>query len=210
MKQQRRSMDLMMVRKILSVSLSAAIVLAGIPGASAALVETIDLPAQNRISAGEGSLFLPGVPAEEPMLLAFGDSTTGMIVNRLKQGEAECGALPAEFRADCMAQTFRSAASATGNRPDYTGAQTELNRASRSLSSLVSQNADPSVAPLRKGAKTYRAVKKAAVRAVNQKAVAIIQESETKLLRSAGSGLRKTHYQRIAQAVGSTKRIFRS
>ena len=99
---------------------------------------------------------------------------------------------------------------ATDNRPDYTTAQSELNKASRSLSSLVSQNEDKAAAPIRKGGKTYRAVKKAAVKAVAAKAAAIVTETETKLLRSASSGLRKTHYARIAQAVGSTKKILRS
>ena len=85
-----------------------------------------------------------------------------------------------------------------------------MNKASRSLSSLVSQNEDKAAAPIRKGGKTYRAVKKAAVKAVAAKAAAIVTETETKLLRSASSGLRKTHYARIAQAVGSTKKILRS
>ncbi|MCB1430653.1 MAG: hypothetical protein KDJ66_16255 [Nitratireductor sp.] len=142
--------------------------------------------------------------------LAFSDSHTSAVTRRLGDAERECGALPAEYRADCLAQGFRSAASATGNRPDYTTAQSELNKASRSLSSLVSQNEDKAAAPIRKGGKTYRAVKKAAVKAVAAKAVAIVTETETKLLRSASGGLRKTHYARIAQAVGSTKKILRS
>lgn len=146
----------------------------------------------------------------EPMIeLAFSEGTTNTIVNRLNGGVAECGALPAEYRADCMAQTYRSAAS-QANPPDYATARTQLNQVSRNLSALVSQNADAAAQPIRKGAKTFRAVKKSAARAVNAKAAAIISEAETKLLRAANSGLRKVHYQRIAQAVGSTKAIFRS
>ena len=87
---------------------------------------------------------------------------------------------------------------------------TELNRASRSISNVVSQNADPAAKPIKKGFKSYRAVKKSAVRSVNAKAKAVIAETATKLLRSAGSGHRKVHFQRIAQAVGSTKKILRS
>ncbi|MFZ1813717.1 MAG: hypothetical protein WBO55_03430 [Rhizobiaceae bacterium] len=155
--------------------------------------------------------FLPPVRLlDEPMLLAFSDSTTSGIVNRLGQAERECGALPEEYRVDCLAQGYKSAASATQNRPDYTTAQTELNKASRSLSGLVSQNEDKTAAPIKKGGKTYRAVKKAAVKQVAAKAKAVISETETKLLRSASSGLRKTHYARVAQAVGSTKKILRS
>ena len=85
-----------------------------------------------------------------------------------------------------------------------------MSSASRSISSLVNQNADPAAKPIVKGGKRYRAVKKSAIKSVNAKAAAIIAEAETKLLRSAGSGHRKVHFQRIAQAIGSTKKILRS
>ncbi|MCB1450580.1 MAG: hypothetical protein KDJ67_10765 [Nitratireductor sp.] len=170
-----------------------------------------DLP---QISAPGQILLVPeettAIDGLKSFQMAFSDSHTSAITRRLGDAERECGALPAEYRADCLAQGFKSAASATGNRPDYTTAQSELNKASRSLSSLVSQNEDKAAAPIRKGGKTYRAVKKAAVKAVAAKAAAIVTETETKLLRSASSGLRKTHYARIAQAVGSTKKILRS
>ena len=170
-----------------------------------------DLP---QISAPGQILLVPeettAIDGLKSFQMAFSDSHTSAITRRLGDAERECGALPAEYRADCLAQGFKSAASATGNRPDYTSAQTELNKASRSLSSLVSQNEDKAAAPIRKGGKTYRAVKKAAVKAVAAKAAAIVTETETKLLRSASGGLRKTHYARIAQAVGSTKKILRS
>ncbi|MEC9343214.1 MAG: hypothetical protein VYD64_05135 [Pseudomonadota bacterium] len=152
----------------------------------------------------------------EPLLpqgllkLAFSDSATNQVVNRLRQAESECGQLAAEYRADCLSQGYRSAASATRNKPDYSTAATQLNGVSRSLSGLVAQNVDPQAPAIRKGGKTYRAVKKSAVRTVNAKATAVIKEAETKLLRSASSGLRKVNYQRIAQAVGSTKKILRS
>lgn len=167
--------------------------------------------AETMLIVPQGEAFSVSPPdAMPPMLLAFSPSTTGSIVSQLDRGTAECGALPAEYRADCMSQAYRRAAGATQGRPDYSTAQSELSRTSRSLSNLVSQNADTEAAPIRKSGRTYRAVKKSAVRKVAQQAVAIITETETKLLRSSGSGQRKVHYQRIAQAVGSTKRIFRS
>lgn len=148
--------------------------------------------------------------AEAPFEVAFSEGTTAQIVRRLNDAENECGQLPAEYRADCLQQGLRSAAGPTVNKPDYTTAATQLNSASRSIANLVTQNADPAAQPLRKGGKTFRAVKKSAVANVNAKAAAIVAETETKLIRSAGSGLRHTHYARIAQAVGSTKRILRS
>jgi len=147
---------------------------------------------------------------EPAFMIAFADGTTNEIVRRLRQAESECGQVPAEYRADCLQQGYRSAAGPASGKADYSTAQTELNSVSRSIGGLVSQNADTAAQPLRKGGKTYRAVKKNAVATVNSRAAAIITEAETKLLRSASSGLRKTHYTRIAQAVGSTKKILRS
>ncbi len=163
-------------------------------------------------TAGVSDTLLFGNPTPQaaPVLLAFSDGATNTVVRRISNSERECAALPSEYRADCLSQGLRGAAS-LASQPDYAGARTQLSTASRQISTLVKQNADPTAAPLRKGGKTYRAVKKAAVRQVNAKAAAIVAEAETKLIRAAGSSAhRKTHYQRIATAVGSTKRIFRS
>lgn len=155
-------------------------------------------------------MFGSPAPKAPPVLLAFSEGATNTVVRRISSSESECAALPSEYRADCLSQGLRGAAS-LASKPDYAGARTQLSTASRQISTLVRQNADPSAAPLRKGGKTYRAVKKAAVRQVNAKAAAIVVETETKLIRAAGSSAhRKSHYQRIATAVGSTKRIFRS
>lgn len=139
----------------------------------------------------------------------FSDAYTDRMTLKLQRGAAECLNLPPEYRIDCLSRKFREV-SRSANRPDYRGVRQELGKASRALASLVKENADPQLAPIRKGNNTYRAVKRSAVKTVNRQAVAIIQETETKLLRSATSGLRRTHYQRLARAVGSTKTLFRS
>ncbi len=137
------------------------------------------------------------------------DAVTQRIVNRLNTARAQCGSLGAAYRADCTAQAYEEAAKeAKGS--GYTRARGELNKTARKLSRLVSKNVDSDAEPVQRGGKTYHAVKKTAVKKVAQQAVKIIAETETKLLRSSGSGERKVHYQRIAQAVGSTKKIFRS
>ncbi len=141
--------------------------------------------------------------------LVFSDSATSQITRVLKGATRECRALASEYRASCAAAAFKRAASAA-SRPDYRAARSALNKASRDLSRLVSRNADRSAPTIGSGRKKYKAVKKAAVRAVAKQAISIISETQTKLLRSSGSVKRKTHYKRIAQAVGSTKVIFRS
>ena len=66
------------------------------------------------------------------------------------------------------------------------------------------------------GGKTVRtrpltAVRKERVKEVNRKAAAIMEEAETKLLRSAqASDRRLIAYAKIAKAVGSNKKLLRS
>ena len=139
----------------------------------------------------------------------FSDANTEKVVDKLQRGEGVCRRLPSEYRADCMAKALRDAYQ-TASQPDYRGARKELQAASRALSNLVKQNADPKKPAVRVGNRTYRPVKKSAVKTVNRQATAILTETETRLLRSGTGERRKAHYQRIARAVGSTKKLFRS
>jgi hypothetical protein len=169
-----------------------------------ALAQSIDQEGRSEPETKSGES--PGV---------LGPAISGTLVDRVIQiirvGERECGGLPLEYRADCLQQTFRRAAQEAEKGGAYSAAAAHLRSAATRISSLVARNVDPVARPIAKGTKSYRAVKKSAVRAVNAAAAAIVTETETKLLRSAGSSQqRKVHYQRIAQAVGSTKRILRS
>jgi hypothetical protein len=137
------------------------------------------------------------------------EETTNGFVMSLQGAERRCGLLPLEYRVDCLAQSFRLAANLTRERPEYAAVSIALHSASQDLSRLVSQNADPIAPRVRTMGRTYRAVRPETVATVVAQAEAIITETETKLLRSTGS-VGQAHYQRIAQAVGSTKRILRS
>ena len=153
----------------------------------------------------------PPAATEGTILIAFSESTTNRVVSTLNSAEGECGALAQEYRLDCLQQAYGRAASAMSGKPDYDSARGELGKAGRSMKALVDQNLDAQAKPIQKGARRYRAVKKQVAAAVNRKGEAIIKETATRLLRSAGSShLRKTHYQRIASAVDSTKKILRS
>ena len=152
---------------------------------------------------------VPGNASQLDPQPVFSDANTDNVVSKLTRGEAICRKLPSEYRADCLAKTLRDAYQAA-RQPDYRSARKELQSASRALSSLVKQNADPEKPAIRVGNRTYRPVRKSAAKTVNRKAAAIVQETETRLLRSATGDKRKTHYQRIARAVGSTKTLFRS
>ena len=124
---------------------------------------------------------------------------------------ANAAALDRAYRMDCLQQALRRAAQEMGRAQNYRAAKSELNRAAGQIKRLVDRNVDRAAPKAQSGRRSYRAVAASAARQLNQQAAAIIQETETKLLRSASSSAqRKTHYTRIAQAVGSTKTLLRS
>jgi len=135
--------------------------------------------------------------------------TTSAVVGELGGATRECRSVGDTYAASCVARAFRKAASKATN-PAYFDARRELRKAAKELDKLVAKNADKS-APKKKGKNgSYKAVKKESVAAVKKAAIKIITETETKLLRSSGNEIKKVHYKRIAQAVGSTKVLFRS
>ncbi len=153
-------------------------------------------------------------PMKEPelnLILAMGSSNTSRIVGEINRGARECESLPLEYHTDCLAQTLNKAGNKANSMTDYVSAGKELKSASRKLSSLVAKNVDKGAKKIKKRGKTFQAVKKSAVAIVHKKAVAIVVETQTRLIRSAGnSKKRQTHFGRIATAVGSTKRLLRS
>lgn len=175
----------------------------GDPRAEDPDVSAPNTPPNNGGSGPQGSAGISG--------LAGSSTVVNGIIQVLRSGERECGQLPLEYRADCLQHTFRRAADVAEKGRAYSAAAAHLRSAATRISSLVARNVDPAAGRISRGTRSYRAVKKSAVRAVNAAAAAVITETETKLLRSVGSSQqRKIHYQRIAQAVGSTKRILRS
>lgn len=142
--------------------------------------------------------------------LGLTNARTAAIVLNLGNAISECNLLPQEYQADCLAQNFRETSKIV-KASGYRSVNTELDSAAQQISQLIEQNLDASAPKLKLGKKTYRAVKKSAVAAINQKSAAIVTETSTKLLRSTGnSALKKVHFARIAKAVNSTKVLLRS
>ncbi|WP_299811983.1 hypothetical protein [uncultured Roseibium sp.] len=143
--------------------------------------------------------------------LAFADDVTQAVVKQIQRGASECSRLEVVYRLDCLQRVFSQASGATGRKPDYSTVNSELRKLSRTLKGIVGKNQDRKAPKAKLGNKSYRAVSKAALREVNKLASKAIEETATKLLRSAGnSQKRKVHYTRIANAVNSTKKILRS
>lgn len=161
------------------------------------------------------SIFRP--PREEvaPPVIIRGDDgvderVTRNVIAFIRSGTAECAGLPPEYRADCLAQVYYQAASLLRG-PGYADARRELVGAARRIERVVTRNLDRSKPPIQTGGKTARPVRRQAVSRVNREVRRIVADTEKRLIRSAGrSAKRRSHYQRIAQAVGTGKTILRS
>lgn len=140
------------------------------------------------------------------------DQVTRGVVWMIANGSSECqDTLRPEYRFDCLRIALSRAASTIDNRPNYRQAARELRSLSRKLEGIVNRYQDPGAPRVTKGRTSYRAVAKASLAQASREAAAAIDETVTKLLRSAGnSEKRKVHYSQIATAVGSTKRLLRS
>lgn len=140
------------------------------------------------------------------------DRITRGVIWIIQNGSNEChSSIRPEYRFDCLRNVLGRAASTIENRPNYRDAARELRSLSRKLDGIVTKYQDRSAPRAAVGQRSYRAVSKANLEQASREASAAIDESVTKLLRSAGnSEKRKTHYSQIATAVGSTKRLLRS
>lgn len=165
--------------------------------------QTVNKPRLNILT--DENIFAPS----KGFQVAFSNGETNSIVRVIDNGRAECSSLPAEYRIDCLAQTFKRAARAM-DKQDYSSAKTAVSQGARKLSAIANQNRDKQAKPLKKGRRTYKAVKKAALPAANAAAKKVIAETATKIIRSGGSERRRPHYQKIASAIDSTKKILRS
>ncbi|MHA7775443.1 hypothetical protein [Roseibium sp. M-1] len=142
----------------------------------------------------------------------YDDKVTRGVVWLIESGSRECeGSFRPEYRFDCLKNVLARAASTIERRPNYQEAGRELRSLSRKLDSIVTQYQDTSAPRATQGRRSYRAVSQANIARASREATAAIEETATKLLRSAGnSEKRKVHYSQIASAVGSTKRLLRS
>ena len=146
------------------------------------------------------------------------DATTEAIVDGLRAAQLFCAALVEdEYTIDCLSERLETAAQAMPATGDYAQARTAILDASAKLRQIALANADgakPRGTASRGGVVTRRplvAVTRASLPSAAAQAAAVLQEAETVLLRSAsGADRRRSHYTRIAAAVGSSKVLLRS
>jgi hypothetical protein len=143
---------------------------------------------------------------------------TNAIVQDINAVRNECAGLEPVYRIDCLRQGLRQVVRRMPTSGDYKDARQILSRTVSQLNSIQGSNID-SASPRKrsrgnarfKAAKTFTAIKRQNLDKAMAQAQAVIQEAETRLLRSSeNSQKRSTHYQKIATAIGSTKVLMRS
>jgi hypothetical protein len=205
--------------------------------AAALLLATAAAPALAGKTAVGGiggmPVFVPDVPQVAPTAGATtttedeGDSraattasaaSPGAVAAQIDTATQFCARLPqSAYVVDCMAERLEEVSRAMPATGDLAAAKASLAEAARDLSTLARNNADSALPPANAripgGTATRRplvAVTPARRAAVNQQAAAILERTETVLLRSSGRPATMAGYRQIASAVGSAKVLLRS
>jgi len=145
-----------------------------------------------------------------PSNSGIANKSTRGFVQDIEKANFDCGNLPIEYRAECLAQAYRTAGSNISKK-GYQPVKNELVSAAAEIEKIVTENLDEDAPVFMVGDKIYRAVKKEAIKNVNIRVKKVITETATRLIRSAGSSAtRKVHFQRIAKAINSNKVLLRS
>lgn len=142
------------------------------------------------------------------------DARTTAIVERLNRVWQECEALPRrEYRIDCLSEGYVRAAAVIPQDATFGDGRQAILAAAGRLNALAQSTGAGGLPDLPASGRTrpLRAVDPARLAAANAAATRIIEETETILLRaSTASQDRRVPFQRIAQAVGSSKTLLRS
>lgn len=159
----------------------------------------------------------------DPPVNALGIATTNLMVARITELARLCETASPGHRIDCLGKGYLRVARGMPKGSAYRPIRTELFRTGKALREIARQNSDDrrssdsgATGAIRggeaaNGPSSFRLVKEANLAAANSAAIAVIQEAQTRILRSAeNSHRRRVHYRRIAVAMDSSTRILRS
>lgn len=139
------------------------------------------------------------------------------IASMLEAMTMRCARVAAAYQADCMGEQLRELAERLPASGAYAEARAVLLQGADRIRAEVGAALDPRQPRLvatgqTSGVrKTYRATRADAVGRTNAAVLAILAETQTQLLRSAGnSETRRNHYRRISAALESGKVLLRS
>ena len=166
-------------------------------------------------------VFVPERPETAKRPGRASSDATASIVAEIDAARRFCQSMPAEeYIIDCLGDALQTIASGISPSGDYAEARAVLGDTAQKLRALARSNASRELptgrvrvptASGRGSASPLTPVARETLPQTNAAAVAILEEAETVLLRSAAnSEARKVHYQQIAAAVGSNKVLLRS
>ncbi|MEX0286111.1 MAG: hypothetical protein AB3N23_16000 [Paracoccaceae bacterium] len=186
------------------------------PLTSCAAVALIVVPPMQAAAQVPGAVYTVVVPSGQ-----FGSNAfVGVVVSGIAAAKQFCSDLnDSAFRVDCLAERLALVASEIPADSDYADVSAVLKDTSNQLAQLARSNRDGSrgrahATQQKTQERTTRPltpVAPAQQAAVNQQAIAILESTETILLRSAESSKEKRNqYAKIADAVGSNKVLLRA
>ncbi len=173
----------------------------------------LQLPAPVTAQSPLGALVTFVMPAGD-----FGSKNfTDLVVNSLGTAKAFCGKLDTSYRVDCLAERIAKMSNDIPSDSDYAEVKKVLDDTAREMSNLARSNRDRAQ-PRKKAsagsiatARPLTPISPNAQASVNAQAAAILDRTQTLLLRSPDDeGGKKLHYARIAEAIGSNKTLLRS
>ncbi len=146
---------------------------------------------------------------------------TAYVTESVAEIYALCAKLPQkEYTVDCLGERLAALAATLPDKGDYVEAKKVLDETAQKLRSVAQRNRSTSKPTARVRTTVNKTpvltapltpVKPEAVEASIAEAITILDEAQTKLLRSgANSDRRKVHYQAMAKAVGSNKILLRA
>lgn len=147
-------------------------------------------------------------------------ATVDSIAATLSRSNTVCSQLPDQYQVDCLSVYYRKALAETPRGREFAEVRTVLRDTANKLDKLARVNRDTTQPRLKvrpaTGQDTIKtgpitAVKPEAVESTRATALAIIEEAETLLLRSAETRAEgQNEFAQIAEAIGSTKVLLRS
>ena len=136
------------------------------------------------------------------------NATTNRLVRTLERGIRLCRSLDSVYRYDCYRQNYKTAADRLEGNVAYSVPLEALRDIERSLQTVVTLNADPTAAVVRKGGGTFRAVTPTSTARAKETFRRSLDDAATMLLRSAEAN--GDHFARIAQVLDSDKVLLRA
>lgn len=137
------------------------------------------------------------------------DRTTDALVRQLDRDLYACYKLGDLYYYDCYSKTFRRAANSLSGNRQYRPAYEAMKLCETRVGEVVKANLDASAPAKRAGYTKYAAVRPEAAALLRRTTIAVVKEAQTVLLRSP-SAEQKPHFQKIAQALDSTKVLLRA